>query len=149
MAKSLLAKEPQELLRIQPVPAHQAPVEKQHRHIQPVASEQLGVAIDVYYCDRGQAHLESQGPQLRHHFVAQITALPVHHGQVGMAGARARAQWRGPLIGAGPCVEKELAMERTVSGGTSPTAVTFLPPMTVEYTDEEPSLADSSVTVCS
>ena len=51
-------------------------------------------------------------------------------------------------MGAGPSEENELAMERTVSGGTSPTAVTFLPPMTVEYTDEDPRRADSSVTVC-
>lgn len=43
--------------------------------------------------------------------------------------------------------ENELAMERTVAGGTSPTAVTFRPPVTVEYTDEEPSRVDSSVTV--
>jgi hypothetical protein len=38
-------------------------------------------------------------------------------------------------------------MERTVSGGTSPTAVTFLPPITVEYTEDDPIRADSSVTV--
>src|ERR1700731_4519162 len=45
-------------------------------------------------------------------------------------------------------MENELAMERTVAGGTSPTAVTFLPPIVVEYTEDEPSRADSSVTVC-
>src|SRR5882724_3557285 len=52
------------------------------------------------------------------------------------------------MTGAGPCDEKELAIERTVAGGTSPTAVTFLPSMTVEYTEDEPSRVDSSVTVC-
>src|SRR3981189_2261861 len=62
---------------------------------------------------------------------------------------RRQAQWRGLLTGVGPCEENELAIERTVAGGTSPTAVTFLPPIMVEYTDDEPSRVDSSVTVCS
>src|ERR1700743_2029968 len=35
-------------------------------------------------------------------------------------------------------------MKRTVAGGTSPTAVTLWPSMTVEKADEEPTRADSS-----
>src|SRR5882757_10083981 len=45
-----------------------------------------------------------------------------------------------------PPEENEVAIDRTVSGGTSPTAVTFLPPMNVEYTEDEPTRVDSSVT---
>ena len=41
-------------------------------------------------------------------------------------------------------MENELAIERTVAGGTSPTAVTFLPLITVEYTEDEPTREDSS-----
>src|SRR5579862_9673258 len=35
-------------------------------------------------------------------------------------------------------------MKRTVAGGTSPTAVTLWPSMTVEKAEEEPTVADSS-----
>src|SRR5690349_14437292 len=38
----------------------------------------------------------------------------------------------------------ELAMKRTVAGGTSPTAVTLCPSITVEKADDEPTRADSS-----
>src|SRR3569833_2308909 len=45
-----------------------------------------------------------------------------------------------------PTELNEVASVRTVSGGTSPTAVTFLPPEIVEYTEDEPTRVDSSVT---
>jgi hypothetical protein len=57
----------------------------------------------------------------------------MHHSQVRLCRISAGSQRCGPPpSGLGPCEENELAMERTVSGGTSPTAVTFLPPITVE-----------------
>src|SRR5882724_7786213 len=64
----------------------------------------------------------------------------------GQSGFRRCCQCFGTSAGAVPCDENELAIERTVAGGTSPTAVTFLPPITVEYTEDEPTREDSSVT---
>ena len=62
----------------------------------------------------------------------------------GQLGFRRRYQCFGTRAGAVPCDENELAIERTVAGGTSPTAVTFLPLITVEYTEDEPTREDSS-----
>ena len=129
------------------MPAHYGAIEEQYRDIQAIAAQKLRVGIDVHDTDRRQRDSAPEGLELGHHLIAQVAILPVHHRQSGLSRMRPRAQWRGPLTAVGPCEENELAIERTVAGGTSPTAVTFLPPMVVEYTDDEPSRADSSVTV--
>ena len=128
-AESGLSQEPPELLYVEPVAADHRAVEQQDRDIQAVAAEQLGIPVDVHDGQGRQPQGSPQGLQLGHHLVAQVTALPVNHRQLGLRG---RYQCFGAAIGAGPCEEKELAIERTVAGGTSPTAVTFLPPVTVE-----------------
>ena len=149
-------KEPLELVGVQPVTANHGAVEEQNRDVQAIAPDKLRIGVHVHDLDGRQPDSAPEGFQLGHHFIAQIAVLPVHHRQPGLGwpilGGRSpvqsrQAQWRGPLTGLGPCVENELAIDRTVSGGTSPTAVTFLPPMVVEYTEDEPMRADSSVTV--
>jgi len=100
--------------------ADDCPVQKQDRDIQTVAPDQLGVPIDIDNRDWGQPNFTVQGLKLGHHLIAQVAVLPVDHRKCGFR------QCLGPLE------ENELAIERTVSGGTSPTAVTFLPPITVE-----------------
>jgi hypothetical protein len=151
-------KEPLQLVGVQPVPANHRTVEEQDWNVQAMAADKLRIGVHVHDMDGGQADPAPEGFQLADHLIAQIAVLPVHHRQSGLGGPnsvadraarRRQAQWCGPLtgLGLGPCVENEAAMERTVAGGTSPTAVTFLPPITVEYTEDDPIRADSSVTV--
>jgi hypothetical protein len=52
-----------------------------------------------------------------------------------------------PIATAGPDFATEVAMKRTVFGGTSPTAVTLWPSITVVNADAEPTLA-TPATVC-
>jgi len=79
------AQEPQELVGVQPVTAHNGAVEEQDRDIQAMAADQLRVRIDVHDGDGGQLGLSPEGFQLGNHLVAQFAVLPVHHRQLGLA----------------------------------------------------------------
>jgi hypothetical protein len=114
-----------------------AAIQEQHRHIEAVPALQNGVAVDVDHFDGRKRSRASQRMQLAQHLVAQLTVVAMDDRQA----RRQIAQWWGPLP---TPAWTELAMKRTVCGGTSPTAVTLWPSITVENADEEPTLADSS-----
>ena len=71
----------QQFSRIQPMAAHDGTVQKQDRHIQPVAALQVQVAVHVDDLHRRQRLPPPQGSQLCEHLVAQLTVLAMHYGE--------------------------------------------------------------------
>ena len=121
------AQEPQELCLVQAVAAHHRAIQKQHRDVQPVAALQGRVGIHVHQRHGRQPHPAPEAPELPEHGLAQLALVPLHEGEAcgcthgwpwTAAGARVAFTW--------------VAMNCTVSGGTSPTAVTRCPSTTVE-----------------
>src|SRR5690348_7065263 len=122
-----------------------------------MATLEDGVGIDVDHFDRGQGHGLSERPQLREHLLAEMAVAPVHDGENGALFQCGGGEWANGPPGSGPSTAgagagaesdafsalTESAMNRTVSGGTSPTAVTLWPSTTVEKAYEEPTRADS------
>lgn len=135
--------QPRELRHVQPMPADRRAIEQQHRDVQPVPSRELGVGIDIHHFDGRQAPRPRKRLQLCEHFVAEIAAFPMDEGQrrggpckdmLGAEIAGGGADKPGDdsdgtgVVGLGNWPEAgftEFAMNSTVSGGTSPTAVTL------------------------
>ena len=97
-------------------------VEEQYRYPVAIAPAGVGVGIDIEEFDARTAR-RGPGLKLRQHLLAQATTLArvereAAHGRAGPAGAPPNITLGGP---AGATL---LAMNCTVSGGTSPTAVT-------------------------
>ena len=115
------------------MPAHLDAIQQQNRHIQAKTALQLGVGIHIEKLQFGERARGAQGRQLR---LQLFTQAAIGAGQQ----RQARTQRGGPMprsagamggIGmplagalAPGCESMELAMARTVSGGTSPMAVT-------------------------
>ncbi len=138
-ARGLYAKQPTQLVRVQPVPAHDGAVEEEDGDVEPVAAQQLRVGIDVDDVQGREGQGATQSLELQDHFVTQVAPLAVHDRQTGR-------HWDQCLA---PCALSEFAMKRTVAGGTSPTAVTLCPSTMVEKAEDDPTVADSSsLTVC-
>jgi len=85
-APSPHAKEPPELVGVQPVAANHRTVEEQDRDVQAISPHELWVCVHVDDIDDGQPNCASQGLQLGHHLIAQIAVLPVHDCQPGFGG---------------------------------------------------------------
>lgn len=141
---STAAQQTAQLGRIQPVPAHFHAIQKQHRHMQSITPLQVRVSVRIQLLDRRQRHGVSESEQILVHLVAQIAAVATDQRQSRFQGDR--SQRRPPPDGLGPpppmadvlgaergvLESVELAMARTVSGGTSPMAVTRYPLPEVE-----------------
>ncbi len=74
-----------ELLGIEPVTADHRAIEKQDGDMESIAPNELGIAVHVHDADRRQRYFTSEGIKLGHHLVAQVTILPVHHGERRLA----------------------------------------------------------------
>lgn len=117
--------------------ADRCPIEEQHRHIQAIAPGEIRIGINVHHFDRRQRQRLAKHLKLREHLVAELAALAVNEGEtLAKGGQEATAQRRGacrdsplaegPLVGGLIASDlTEFAMNLTVSGGTSPTAVTL------------------------
>jgi len=79
------AQEPQELVGVQPVTAHNRAIKEQDWDVQAMAADQLRIGIDVHDSDGGQLDPSPESFQLIDHLVAQSAVLPVHHRQLGLA----------------------------------------------------------------
>jgi hypothetical protein len=119
--------------------AHDRAIEQQHRHVQPMPTPQLGIPIHVDDVDGRQRDAPGKSGQLLQHFLAQLAVAPVHDRQT-RPHLRTR-QWLADAGAGGPAAFTCVAMNCTVSGGTSPTAVTLWPSTTVEKAEEEPTVA--------
>jgi hypothetical protein len=69
------------------VPADDAPVEKKDRNIESVATLEDWVAIDVDDFDGWQRGRASQGVQLAHHLVAQLTVVTMNDSETWRVGS--------------------------------------------------------------
>ena len=133
--RARLAQQPLEFGAIQTVATdHRAP-EQQHRHVQPVAPCELRVTVHIDGFDRRQRALAPQPFKRSEHLLAQFAVVPPHDGQAHPQGRTAALA----LPAAFTCV----AMNCTVSGGTSPTAVILCPSTTVEKAELAPKLVAS------
>jgi hypothetical protein len=126
---------PQQFSGIQPLAAHDAAIQEQHRHIQSVAALQFRVRIDIHHLQGRQWRLPRQPPELRHHLVAQLAVLAMHYGEAH--------PYFGPCVGSGGADRfiSAAMMKRTVAGGTSPKATNLCPDCTEVKADEEPTCA--------
>jgi hypothetical protein len=115
--------------------AHFDAIQQQHRHVQPITPLQLRIGVRIQALHRWQRQAVAQRDQRLVHFIAQIAAVATDQRQseCGRDGNQRRLPPAGPgpplmegALGAGRGVfdSIELAMARTVSGGTSPMAVT-------------------------
>ena len=126
-----------QLGRIQPMAADHGAVQQQHRHVQAVAAGQLRVGVDVHELDGRQRQRLRAAEQLelREHLLAQPAAFAVQQRRAAARVPRRAAGRRSAARRCGRCCERQRrdrsaptsAMDRTVSGGTSPTAVTLWP----------------------
>jgi len=145
-----LSEESRELRAVQAMAADDRPVEQQHRNIESVAPPQLRIRIDVEHLERRQLERAPERRKLREHLLAEAAVVALHEGELHRAPGvrtRPRAQCSGTSAGGteGDALTgsafTELAMNRTVSGGTSPTAVTGCPSTIVEKAEEVPTCA--------
>src|SRR5580765_219124 len=113
-------KQPFELVPVEAVAAHHRAVQQQHRDLEAVAPQQLRVRIHVQHLNRRQRALTGEPAELGEHLLAELAVVPVHDGE-----ARGRHRLQRPRAprGAGPWAFTWVAMNCTVAGGTSPTAV--------------------------
>lgn len=112
--------------------ANHAAIQQQYRHLETKAADEFGIAIDVDDLDWGQGMIPAQLGKLMEHVVAEAAAFPADHHEtrrkrVGLPG---RGHFGVDAGGAIPnaCVAALeaftcVAMNFTVLGGTSPTAV--------------------------
>ena len=123
--------------------AHHFAVEQQHRNVHTVAAQKLGVSVHIEHLDRRQRQRAREAMQLYEHVLAELAVAPLHDAQaVECLRLIRRGQCPGePTASGGSDLFTDEAMKRTVAGGTSPTAVTLWPSMTVEKADAEPTLA--------
>jgi hypothetical protein len=132
--RARLAQQPLEFGAIQTVAAdHRAP-EQQHRHVQPVAPCELRVTVHIDGFDRRQRAFAPQPFKRGEHLLAQFAVVPPHDGQAHPQGRTAALAL--PAL-------TWVAMNCTVSGGTSPTAVILCPSTTVEKAELAPKLVTS------
>jgi hypothetical protein len=131
-----------ELPHIQPVAADGRPIQQQHGDVQAIPAGELRVRIDIQHVDGWQRQRPPERFELHEHLIAEAAAFAMKQCEtVGQSAAQRRGgAWReSPPVPAEDLTE--FAMERTVSGGTSPTTVTLAPSTMVENADEEPTLA--------
>lgn len=118
-------------LRLVELPeADQLSVQQKHWNLQPEAPPQGRVGIDIHDGEWRQLQLVRERHEFRVHFIAQAAVcarqqLQYWQGQ-RCGGAPSDSPGAGGLPASGSLSSalSELAMTRTVSGGTSPTAVT-------------------------
>jgi hypothetical protein len=131
-----------QLPHIQSMTADGCPVQQQHGDVQAVAAGKLGVRVDIQHVDGRQRQGLPERRQLSEHFIAQAAAVAMEQCKTLGQGA---AQRRGGAWRESPPPDAEdlteFAMDRTVSGGTSPTTVTLAPSTMVENADEDPTRA--------
>ena len=85
-----------------------------------MAPQQLRVRIHVQHLKRWQRALAGETGEFSEHLIAELAVVPVHDGE-----ARGRHRLQRPRAprGAAPWAFTWVAMNCTVAGGTSPTAV--------------------------
>jgi len=132
------SQESRELLRIEPVAAHHSAIEQQHRDMKAVPAGQLRVGIDINEFQGRQRQGLPKALKLRQHFLAKPAVFAMEQGQTRVHRQRGGGPWR-DIAPRGGADLTEFAMARTVSGGTSPTAVTLRPSITVEKAEVEPN----------
>lgn len=114
------------------------------------AALQVGIRIHITHVDGRQAHDAPEAGELFQHVLAELTVAPLHDGEPGTVIRRVSADGQcpgEPIATAGSDLVTEVAIKRTVFGGTSPTAVTLWPSMTVVNAEAEPTLA-TPATAC-
>ncbi len=112
--------------------ANHAAIEQQHGDLQPKAADELGIAIHVHDLYLRQCMGSAQLDEFVEHLVTEPAAFPADDHEA--RGKRASLLWRGHFrVGAGGAIPSAcvavfealtwVAMNFTVLGGTSPTAV--------------------------
>lgn len=119
--------------------AHLGAIEQQDGHLNAVAALDLGVGVDIHDVHGRKGQRAAQFLQIRDHLVTQTAAIAVHDRKTG-----SHLQWCAGPVSDTPCCFTEFAKNRTVAGGTSPTAVTLCPSTNVENAEEVPTVAVSS-----
>ncbi len=114
--------------------ANHAAIEQQYGHLEPIATDEFGIAVHIHDLDPREGMRPAQLGEFMEHFIAEAAAFPADDHETGrqrVCLAR-RAHFRGVAGGAIPsaCVAAFeaftcVAMNFTVLGGTSPTAVTW------------------------
>lgn len=127
------------------MPADHHAIEEQYRYIKTIAARKVRISVHVDDIDCGQCHRGPKRGKIGEHVFAQLALAPMHDGQARQAAAGIKTRRcqcpGGATDNAGSDLVTDEAMNRTVAGGTSPTAVTLCPSITVENADEEPTLA--------
>lgn len=136
---SPVPQQPHELEPVETVAAHERAVQQQHRHIESVAALQLLIRVDVDNLDRRQRHAGTEDGELAEHLLTQCAVVTLHDGKTRGGHRRQRV---GVPTATGPWACTCVAMNCTVAGGTSPTAVILWPSTTVEKAELEPTVAD-------
>jgi hypothetical protein len=112
--------------------ANDAAIEQKHGHLEAELARQGRVGIHVDHRHRWHRCRALQFRELLEHLLAQVTAIAAHHHEAGrkihQAGCYGLRRW-GAMDMAGDLVVVVIdftcvAMNCTVVGGTSPTAVT-------------------------
>ncbi len=113
--------------------ANHAAIEQQYRHFEPIAADELRIAIHIHDLDRREGMCAIQLREFVEHVVAQATTFAADDDEARRQEVSLvrRNHFRGGAAGAIPsaCVAAFealtcVAMNFTVLGGTSPTAVT-------------------------
>jgi hypothetical protein len=111
------------------MPADLDAIQQQHRYIQAITPLQFGVSIDINQLQFRQCARHAQRCQLALQFFTQAAISAAQQGKTRTqrGGPTPRSTGAPTKLGARVtpgCDSMELAMARTVSGGTSPMAVT-------------------------
>ena len=102
-------------------------IQQQNGYIEPVAARQLRIVINVLHADGRQGQRRRQVGKVRQQLLTQLAALTRQHSQLPRRRWLSGTQRTGATGLAAPASgwgRKDSAIRRTVSGGTSPTAVT-------------------------
>ena len=111
--------------------------------MQAVAAQELRIGIHIEHVDGRQRDAAREHRKLGEELFTQLAVAPLHDAQTSkLLRSIRRDQCPVAPTGSGASdLFTDEAMKRTVAGGTSPTAVTLWPSMTVENADAEPTLA--------